>query len=72
MTVYTFSQARQNLARVLDKAKTEVILIKRRDGSLFSLKAAKKIRSPLAVKGLKTKVTTKQIVDIVREMRHRG
>jgi len=71
MTVFTFSQARQNFAQVLEKAKTEEVLIKRRDGSIFSLRSAKKARSPLAVRGLKTKITAQEIVDIVREVRHR-
>ena len=72
MTVYTFSQARQNFANVLEKAKIEEVLIKRRDGSVFSLKSAKKLRFPLAVRGLKTKVTAKEIVEIVREVRQRN
>ena len=72
MTVFTFSQARQNFANVLEKAKTEEVLIKRRDGSVFSLRSAKKLCSPLAVRGLKTKVTAKEIVEIVREVRQRN
>jgi len=71
MTVFTFSQARQNFAKILDKAKTEEVLIKRRDGSVFSLKSAKKLHSPLAVRSLKTRVTAQEIVDIVREIRQR-
>ena len=72
MTVYTFSQARQNFANVLEKAKTEEVLIKRRDGSVFSLNPAKKLYSPLAVRGLKTRITAQKIVEIVREVRHRN
>jgi antitoxin Phd len=72
MTIFTFSQARQNFAQVLEKAKTEEVLIKRRDGSVFSVKSAKKMRSPLAVRGLKTKITAQEIVDVVREVRHRN
>ena len=72
MTVFTFSQARQNFAKVLDKAKLEEVIIKRRDGSTYSLKSAQATRSPLAVKGIKTKITSKQIVDIVRESRSRN
>ena len=72
MTVFTFSQARQNFAKVLQTAKTEEVLIKRRDGSIYSLKSTQRARSPLAVRGLKTLVTAKEIVNIVREVRHRG
>ena len=71
MTVFTFSQARQNFAKVLEKAKTEEVLIKRRDGSVYSLKSAQKLHSPLAVRGLKSRITVKEIVGIVREVRHR-
>jgi PHD/YefM family antitoxin component YafN of YafNO toxin-antitoxin module len=36
MRVYTFSEARQNFASLLEKAEKEgVVLIKRKDGSLF-------------------------------------
>lgn len=71
MTIFTFSQARQNFAQVLEKAKTEEVLIKRRDGSVFSLRSAKKMSSPLAVRGIKTGITAQEIVDVVREVRHR-
>jgi len=38
MTVFTYSQARRNLAAVLERAKKEgKVLIKRKDGSLFAL-----------------------------------
>ena len=39
MTIYTFSEARQNFSSLLDKAREEgEVLIKRRDGSVFVVK----------------------------------
>ncbi len=53
MTVYTFSEARQNFASLLEKAKKEgVVLIKRKDGSLFEVLPITPKGSPLDVKGL--------------------
>lgn len=44
-------------------------LIKRQDGRVFSLKLSNRKRSPLDIKGISTKITTDEIVDIVRESR---
>ena len=49
----------------------EEVLIRRRDGSLFSLVPEKKSASPFDVPGIKTDVTTKQIVDTLRAERSR-
>lgn len=45
MKVYTYSDARQNLSELLNQAKAEELIIKRRDRAIFSVKAkeAKKI-----------------------------
>ena len=60
MTVFTYSKAMQNFAELLDIAcKEGEVLIKRKDGSIFKLKPEKSISSPLNVKGIKSKVTTK-------------
>ncbi len=73
MQTYTYSEARQKLAYLLDKVKTDgTVLIKRKDGSIFELKArsmAKK--SPLDVKGINLDVSTDEILDILREVRER-
>ena len=72
MTTYTFSQARQQFARVLDKAKAEgQALIKRKDGSLFVIKPVLRHSSPLDVQGINVDVSAKEIVEIVREARER-
>lgn len=74
MTIFTYSQARQNFASVLDIATKEgEVVITRRDGRVFRLTADKARPFSLAdVKGIKTKATTKDIVKAVREGRDRG
>jgi hypothetical protein len=72
MKLYTFSDARQQFSKVLDTAKKEgKVLIRRRDGSLFSLVAEKTVISPFDVDGISTKVTTSEIVDVLRSERER-
>lgn len=72
MTVFTYSQARQNLAGVLDRAAEEgKVQIRRKDGSVFTLCPEKPNTSPLNVKGVKTGVSTGEIVRAVRESRRR-
>ena len=73
MRVYTYSEARQGLATLLDQAAKEgAVQIRRRDGTTFTLRREHPKSSPLDVPGVKTKVTTREIVDIVREGRERG
>lgn len=69
MRVYTYSEARQNLSKLLNQAKTEEVVIKRRDGTTFSVKAKKSQSSAFNVKGIKTDITKEQILDAVRESR---
>lgn len=71
MKVYTYSQARQNLSEVLNRSKTEPVLIRRRGGEIFRIAPQRQKRSPLDIEGVKTKVTTKDILAAVRESRHR-
>ncbi len=72
MQVFTYSEARQNLSRLLKLAQKEEIEIRRRDGALFSLTSKKKkVASPFDVPGIKTKATTKDILDAVRSSRKR-
>jgi len=73
MNVYTYSEARQHLAELLDKAKNlGKILIRRKDGSLFALTPEKKrSRSPLDVKGITTNISTHEMIQFIRESRKR-
>lgn len=72
MKVFTYSEARQNLAEVLKLAQKEEVEIRRRDGAVFSLAAKiKKRGSPFDVPGIQVKATTSDILDAVRESRER-
>jgi prevent-host-death family protein len=71
MKVYTYSEARQRLSDVLNIARTEEVVIKRRGGETFSIIFKKDTRSPFDVPGIKTKATTKDILEAVRASRER-
>ena len=71
MKVYTYSEARQKLSEVLDLARSEEVIIKRRGGETFTLLFKKLPKSPFDVPGIKTRATTKDIIDAVRESRAR-
>ena len=71
MKVYTYSEARQKLSKVLDIARSEEVIIKRRGGETFTLLFKKLPKSPFDVPGIKTGATTKDIIDAVRESRSR-
>lgn len=69
---YTYSQARQNFATVLDRASKEgKALIKRRDGSVFMIQPVTDEASPLDVPGVNTGISTAEIVKAIRESRER-
>ena len=73
MTVYTYTEARQKLAAILDQARREgAVRIRRRDGSTFVVQAEERIGSPLDVGSVKTSVTMAEIIDTIREGRERG
>ncbi len=69
--VYTYSEARQNLSTVLDVARFEEVIIKRRGGETFTVVFKKSSESPFDVPGIKTRATTQDIADAVRESRSR-
>ncbi len=70
MKVFTYSEARQNLSSLLIMAQNEEIEIRTKDGAIFSLTAKKsKSKSPFDVPGIKTKATTQNIIDAVRDSR---
>jgi hypothetical protein len=71
MKVYTYSEARQRLANVLNIARTEEVVIKRRGGETFSIIFRKGKKSPFDVPGIRTKATTKDILEAVRASRER-
>ncbi len=69
MKVYTYSEARQKFSTVLDIAKFEDVIIKRRGGEVFKIIFTKSPKSPFDVAGIKTKATTKDILNAVKESR---
>ena len=70
MNVYTYTEARQNLATLLDKALREKkVLIKRRDGQMFVIRPHARSDSPLDVDGIDLEVTTSEIVAFIQEGR---
>ena len=72
MEVYTFSEARQKFAAVLEQAwNSGEVRIRRRDGQEFTLKPVQKKKSPLDVEGIDLSLSAREIVDIVREIRER-
>ena len=72
MKVFTYSQARQNLAMLLTLAQTEPVRIRRKDGSVFELRAERNTKkSPFDVLGVKSAATTENILDAVRDSRSR-
>ena len=62
----------QKLALVLEQAEsTGKVIIRRRDGRTFALTPEKPATSPLDVPSIKADITTREIVDIIREGRER-
>ncbi len=72
MREYSFTEARQHFASLLDEAKREgVVCIKKRDGESFYIKPAESKGSPLDVEGVDLGLSSSDIVDIVRKGRER-
>jgi PHD/YefM family antitoxin component YafN of YafNO toxin-antitoxin module len=73
MKVYTYSEARQNLASLLEEARTQgAVGVRRRDGQMFVVKPERRARSPLDIESVDLGVSTDEIVEIVRESRTRA
>jgi len=72
MKTYKFSEARQNLAALLNEAANSgEVHISRRDGRSFVVRPAKTKRSPLDVPGVKANVSRDEIVRTIRGIRRR-
>ncbi len=70
MKVFTYSEARQNLSKLLEIAQKEEVEIRRRDGTIFSITTKKaEVKSPFAVSGIKTKIKTQDILDAIKNSR---
>ncbi len=73
MKVYTYSEARQNLAAVLEEARRDgTVRIRRRDGQIFAVSPDQTKKSPLDVKGVELGLTRDEIVNLIHEGRGDG
>jgi len=70
MNVYTYTEARQNLARLLEQVLAEgEARIRRKDGQVFVIKPAQKQSSSFDVAGLDLDISAAEIVQFVQESR---
>ncbi|MCF6156884.1 MAG: prevent-host-death protein [Candidatus Brocadia sp.] len=73
MKIYTYSQAREKLADILEESKKEEVVIRRRKGDLFSIVPKSPVRrSPFDVPGLHKNISRKEILEAIRESRERA
>ena len=73
MTVYAYSQARQQLSSMLDEAeRDESVRIRRRDGREFELVPVERESSPFDVEGAGLDLAAEEIVAAIRESRERS
>ncbi len=73
MKIYTYSEARQKLARILGESKTEEVIIRRRAGDMFAIvpKSGRARRSPFDVPGLGKNLSRQEILEAIQESRER-
>ena len=70
MKTYTYSEARQRLAELLNRARREgQVQIRRRDGQVFLLRPAKPDRAPLDVPGVPVKLARREILAWIKSGR---
>lgn len=70
MNTYTYTEARQKLASLLDQAaKYGEVRIRRRDGQVFVIKPQKRKGSPLVVDGIKLNLSRYEILQSIEEGR---
>lgn len=70
MNTYTYSEAREKFAAVLEQAaRYGEVRIKRRDGQVFVIKPQKRKGSPLAVEGIKLNLSRYEILQSIDEGR---
>jgi hypothetical protein len=67
---YTYSEARQRLAALLERARREgAVRIRRKDGQVFVLRPERATGSPLDVPAIGARLSREEIVDAIREGR---
>ncbi len=69
-SVFTYSEARQNLASLLEKAVRDgEVRVKRKDGQIFVIVPVTSDGSPLDVEGIDLDLSKEEIVDFIHEGR---
>jgi prevent-host-death family protein len=71
MKVYTYSEARQRFSEVLNIAREEEVIIKRRGGETFAIVFKKTPQSPFDITGIETKATTNDILTAIKDSREK-
>jgi antitoxin (DNA-binding transcriptional repressor) of toxin-antitoxin stability system len=70
MNTYTYTEARQKLASLLEQAaQYGEVQIKRRDGQVFVIRPQKRSGSPLSVDGVKLTLSRREILQSIEEGR---
>ncbi|TMI93868.1 MAG: type II toxin-antitoxin system Phd/YefM family antitoxin [Bacillati bacterium ANGP1] len=73
MKVYTYSEARQRLASLLEQSRREgQVQIRRRDGQLFVLRPASGAGSPLDVPAVTAHLRSGELAVLLQESRETG
>lgn len=73
MKIYTYSQAREKLADILEESKKEEIVIRHRKGDMFSIvPKTPSRRSLFDVPSLRKRLARKEILEAIRESRERA
>lgn len=70
MNVYTYSEARQKLAALLEQSiKYGEVRIKRKDGQVFVIRPETSTGSPLDVEGIDLGISAAEIIQFIQEGR---
>jgi len=69
-SVYTYSEARQNLASLLEKAIYDgEVRVKRKDGQIFVILPDATVGSPLDIESIDLDLTKEEIIEFIHEGR---
>lgn len=73
MLIFTYSEARQNFSKVLEEAEASgKVIIRRKDGKTYAIIPETQKKSPLDVPSVLARITTDEIVSMIREGREKG
>ena len=73
MKLYTYSEARQRLASLLEQSRREgEVRIRRRDGQMFVVQPVTGMGSPLDVPGVRAHLSPGEVAALLQESRETG